>query len=161
MNYLILNPIGLIRSPYKELIGMPIQPTGASGIKGIIEILPEFTPGLLDLDGFSHLILLYQFHRSEGFALQTSPFLDNCARGVFATRSPRRPNPIGLSIVRLEGIDGRVLHISDIDIIDGTPLLDIKPYVPEFDNRSQVEIGWLTKKVTQVTQHRSDDRFNE
>jgi len=140
---------------------MPIQPTGAAGVYGTIEMLPEFTPGLLDLDGFSHLILLYHFHRSEGFALQNRPFLDECVRGVFATRSPRRPNPIGLSIVRLEGIEESALYISDVDILDGTPLLDIKPYVPAFDLRVQVKIGWLSGIVTQATQHRSDGRFNE
>lgn len=154
-------PIGTIHSPFKELVGMPIQPSGAKDVQGRIEMLPEFAPGLQDLDGFSHLILLYHFHRSEGHTLNPRPFLDECARGVFATRSPRRPNPIGLSIVQLDSIEGKVLHISDVDIVDGTPLLDIKPYVPAFDHQAGVKIGWLTGKATQATQHISDNRFNE
>jgi len=140
---------------------MPIQPTGAKGVRGKIQILSEFVPGLQDVDGFSHLMLIYYFHRVDGFILETRPFLDDSPRGVFATRAPRRPNPIGLSIVRLECIDGATLHISDIDIVDGTPLLDIKPYVPAFDHRTEAKIGWLTGNVDQVTQHKSDNRFNE
>jgi tRNA-Thr(GGU) m(6)t(6)A37 methyltransferase TsaA len=139
-------PIGTIYTPYKELAGMPIQPTGSKEVKGRIEILPEYAPGLLDLDGFSHLILLYLFHRAEGYTLQPRPYLNSRSRGVFATRAPRRPNPIGLSIVRLERLEGEVLHISDVDMVDGTPLLDIKPYVPAFDHRASAKIGWLTAR---------------
>jgi tRNA-Thr(GGU) m(6)t(6)A37 methyltransferase TsaA len=161
MNPVTFSPIGTIHSPYKELVGMPIQPIGVKGAQGWIELLPEFVPGIKDVDGFSHLILLYHFHRVVGYELQTSPFLDACSRGVFATRAPKRPNPIGLSMVRLESIKGAVLHISDVDILDGTPLLDIKPYVPAFDNRADAKIGWLTGKAEQATQHLADNRFNE
>ena len=140
---------------------MPIQPSGAKGVKGTIELLPEFVLGLQDVDGFSHLILLYFFHHANGYALQSRPFLDECPRGVFSTRAPRRPNPIGLSIVRLESIQGTVLNIMDVDILDGTPLLDIKPYVPAFDDRANAKIGWLTGKAAQASQHIADHRFNE
>ncbi|MBC8507798.1 MAG: tRNA (N6-threonylcarbamoyladenosine(37)-N6)-methyltransferase TrmO [Chloroflexi bacterium] len=161
MNPIALRPIGTIHSPYNNVAGMPIQPAGAKGVRGMIKMLPEYVPGLLDLDGFSHLILIYHFHRVEGYALEIRPFLDKCMHGLFATRAPRRPNPIGLSIVGLESINGAVLHISDVDIMDNTPLLDIKPYVPAFDFRSEAKIGWLTGKVGEVTQFKSDNRFNE
>jgi len=153
-------PIGIIHSPHKALVDMPIQPPGAKGVVGRVELQPEFVPGLEDLDGFSHLILIYHFHLADGYALQSRPFLDAHTHGVFAMRAPKRPNPIGLSTVRLEGIEDAVLHISDVDILDGTPLLDIKPYVPAFDDRVNAKIGWLTGKATQVTQQRADDRFS-
>ena len=140
---------------------MSIQPIGAEGVQGKIELLPEFIPGLQDVDGFSHLILLYYFHNVHGYTLQSRPFLDEYQRGVFSTRAPRRPNPIGLSIVRLESIQGTVLNIMDVDILDSTPLLDIKPYVPAFDDRANAKIGWLTGKATQASQHIADHRFNE
>jgi tRNA-Thr(GGU) m(6)t(6)A37 methyltransferase TsaA len=140
---------------------MPIQPSGAKGVQGKIELLPEFVPGLQDVDGFSHLILLYTFHLANGYALQSRPFLDERKRGVFATRAPRRPNPIGLSVVRLKDIQGAVLNIMDVDILDGTPLLDIKPYVPAFDDRANIKIGWLTGKAALASQHIADNRFNE
>ena len=111
-------------------------------LTGTVEVFPEFTAGLADLDGFSHIILLYGFHLSKGYTLTCKPFLDIQARGVFATRAPRRPNPIGLSIVRLLGIEECVLRIGDVDIVDGTPLLDIKPYIPDFDVRTGVRTGW-------------------
>ena len=140
---------------------MPIQPTGAKGVQGTIELLQEFVPGLQDVDGFSHLILLYHFHHADGYALLSRPFLDERQRGVFATRAPRRPNPIGFSIVRLADIQGSVLNILDVDILDGTPLLDIKPYVPAFDDRAETKIGWLTGKAAMASKHASDNRFNE
>jgi len=140
---------------------MPIQPTGAKGVQGTIELLPEFLPGLQDVDGFSHLILLYHFHRASGYALRSRPFLDESQRGVFATRAPRRPNPIGFSIVRLEEIQGAVLNILDVDILDGTPLLDIKPYVPAFDDRAETKIGWLVGKAALASNQTADNRFNE
>jgi len=160
MNPVIFLPIGIIYSPHKALVGMPIQPPGAHGIDGKIELLPEFVPGLQDLDGFSHLILLYHFHRADGYSLVSRPFLDSHAHGVFATRAPKRPNSIGFSTVQLKSIVGSVLYISDIDIVDGTPLLDIKPYVPAFDDRRDVKIGWLTGKATKATQQTADNRFN-
>ena len=152
-------PIGVIHSPFKEAKGTPIQPTGAEGIQGFIEIDPEHRAGLKDLDGFSHLILLYHFHLAEGYSLQIRPYLDNTTRGVFATRIPGRPNPIGLSIVRLVKIEDCTLHIQDVDIIDGTPLLDIKPYVPAFDLRETGEIGWLKGRAGRVVHTKSDGRL--
>jgi len=152
-------PIGTIRSPFSDGADMPIQPTGAAGVPGRVEIDPAYTEGLLDLDGFSYIHLLYAFHLSRGYALRVKPFLDNQIRGVFATRAPRRPNAIGLSVVRLVRIEGDVLHIEDIDVIDGTPLLDIKPYVPAFDGRTAERTGWLNNRAEKAAAVRSDRRF--
>jgi len=151
-------PIGSIHSPYSDLADMPIQPAGAVGVRGQVEVLPEYVDGLQDLDGFSHIILLYEFHRSSGFDLKVVPFLDSKPRGLFATRAPRRPNPLGISVVRLERIDGAVMHVLDIDVLDGTPLLDIKPHVPHFDSQGEVRIGWL-EGSDEVATRRSDSRF--
>ncbi len=119
-------PIGRIHTPFTEKKGMPIQPSGAEGVAGSVTVFAEYQSGLSDLDGFSHIILLYVFNRSEGFSLKVVPFMDTEERGVFSTRAPRRPNPIGLSVVRLHRIEDGVLHIENVDILDGTPLLDIK-----------------------------------
>ncbi len=153
-------PIGTIRSPFTNPEGMPIQPAGASGVKGTVEVLSAYKDGLDDLNGFSHIILLYLFHRSRGFKLKVVPFMDTTLRGVFATRAPKRPNPIGLSVVRLERIEGRVLHIEGVDVLDGTPLLDIKPYVPEFDAQVEVRTGWLDQAGKKAQDKRSDGRFS-
>lgn len=152
-------PVGVIHSPFTELEGMPIQPAGASGVKGTVEVFPDYKPGLKDLNGFSHIILLYHFHRSTGFKLRVTPFMDTKKRGVFATRAPKRPNPIGLSVVRLVSIKGTILQIEDVDILDGTPLLDIKPYVPEFDEQMSVRTGWLEEVRKTVSKRKSDKRF--
>jgi len=152
-------PIGIIRSPFMEPEGMPIQPAGAAGIKGTVEVFEDFCPGLKDLDGFSHIILLYHFHRSHGFNLHVVPFMDSEPRGLFATRAPKRPNPIGLSVVQLDNIEDGLLHIQGVDVLDGTPLLDIKPYVPEFDAHAGVRTGWLEKTGKTVSSRKSDDRF--
>jgi len=154
-----LNPIGIIHTPFTKPEGMPIQPAGAAGIRGTIEVFEEFSPGLKDLDGFSHIILLYHFHRSHGFRLRVVPFLDSEPRGLFATRAPKRPNPIGISVVRLDKTENGVLQIQDVDILDGTPLLDIKPYVPAFDSIANIRVGWLEQSGKSVSSHRSDDRF--
>ena len=154
-----LKPIGVIHSPYKDLQGMPIQPSGAAGVKGTAEVFEAYRAGLKDLDGFSHLILIYHFHLSRGFKLEVTPFLDNEPRGLFATRAPRRPNPIGLSIVQLEGIEDGMLILRNVDILDGTPLLDIKPYVPDFDQQANVRTGWLERSDHSVTTRQSDARF--
>ena len=138
---------------------MPIQPAGAADVKGTIEVFEEFREGLKDLDGFSHLILLYHFHQSKGFDLSVVPFLDKENRGLFSTRAPRRPNPVGLSIVQLEKVEDLVLHINNVDILDGTPLLDIKPYVPDFDVQAGVRTGWLDKTSKAVSEKKSDERF--
>ena len=152
-------PIGVIHSPFTKLDDMPIQPAGAAGIIGSVEVFPEYAPGLDDLDGFSHIILLYHFHRSSGFKLHVVPFLDNNKRGLFATRAPRRPNPIGMSVVRLLKIEDRIIRVENVDILTGTPLLDIKPYVPEFDEQRDVQTGWLAHAGKTVTEQKSDKRF--
>jgi tRNA-Thr(GGU) m(6)t(6)A37 methyltransferase TsaA len=152
-------PIGIIRSPFRTVEGTPIQPAGARGVRGRIEIREEFLAGLKDLDGFSHIILIYHFSLSRGYALEVKPFLDDQLRGVFATRAPKRPNSIGISVVKLIGVEGVFLYIEDVDIVDGTPLLDIKPYVPQFDSRETELIGWLSGRVQTVEQSKADERF--
>jgi tRNA-Thr(GGU) m(6)t(6)A37 methyltransferase TsaA len=154
-----LNPIGKIHSPFKQRENMPIQPTGDSAVQGSVEIFDEFKDGLKDLDGFSHIILLYAFDRSKEYDLQVIPFMDDTLRGVFATRAPKRPNPIGLSIVKLDRIENQTLHVQNIDILDGTPLLDIKPYVTDFDRPANVCSGWFEQSKDNVSTKKSDDRF--
>ena len=151
-------PIGLIHTPFKQRKGMPIQPSRGRGVRGTVEVAPEYADGLADLDGFSHVVLIYHFHQSHGFDLRVTPFLDTQKRGLFATRAPRRPNAIGLSVVRLLGIEGNRIAVQDLDILDGTPLLDIKPYVPEFDHRTEVREGWLEGVKDRNVD--SDDRFS-
>ena len=158
---LTITPIGVIHTPFENLEGMPIQPSGAVDIMGAIVMNKEYEPGLKDIEGFSHLILLYQFHRSKGYDLLVKPFLDDEKRGLFATRAPRRPNPIGLSIVRLVERKGNVLTIKDIDVLSGTPLLDIKPYVTAFDVKEAAALGWLEKKQDKAKDLKSDSRFIE
>ena len=151
--------IGIIYTPFAELKGMPIQPAGAAGIKGTVEVFKDFQAGLKDLDGFSHIILLYHLHRSRGFDLTVVPFMDTETRGLFATRAPKRPNAIGLSVVQLDKIEDGILHIRNVDILNGTPLLDIKPYVPEFDAQTVVRTGWLERAKKTVPDRKSDGRF--
>ena len=153
------DPIGVIHTPFKNLEGMPIQPSGASGVKGVVEVFEQYRPGLKDLEGFSHIILLYHFHGSSGFKLHVVPFLDSRPRGLFSTRAPKRPNPIGISVVQLERVENGMLHILNVDILDNTPLLDIKPYVPEFDAPKNVRTGWLEKARQALSSQKSDDRF--
>ena len=141
-----LKQIGVIHSPYKVSDGMPIQPP-FSKETGEVEVFKGYEAGLKDLEGFSHIIILYLFHDSGGYKAHVRPYLDNNPRGLFATRAPWRPNPIGLSIVKLMEMGGNILEVEGIDVLDGTPLLDIKPYVPEFDWRENVRIGWLEGKV--------------
>ena len=154
-------PIGIIRSPYHDPEGMPIQPKGACGVPGTVEVFEEYRAGLADLEGFSRIILIYPFYRSTGYSLVVTPFLDTRPRGLFSTRAPRRPNAIGLSIVRLVGVDRGHLTIEDVDILDGTPLLDIKPYVPAFDSFPDERSGWLSGCDEKVTLARSDGRFRD
>ena len=161
MDEIKYRPIGVIRSPFKEPEGTPIQPAGATGVAGIVEVFPEYVEGLKDIDGFSHIILLYHFHLSKGASLRVKPFMDNCEHGIFAIRGPSRPNPIGLSVVRLVRVEAGILHVQDVDIVDGTPLLDIKPYVPQFDIRKVERIGWLAQKVHKVSRSRDDGRFKK
>lgn len=159
MDKVVYAPIGTVRSPFKTAEGTPIQPIGAKGIRGYIELREEFLKGIKDLDGFSHVILIYHFHLSNGFALEVKPFLDTEYRGVFATRAPKRPNSIGISVVKLVGIQGTRLIIEDVDVVDGTPLLDIKPYVPRFDSRDTGQIGWFSGKIQDAEELRADARF--
>jgi tRNA-Thr(GGU) m(6)t(6)A37 methyltransferase TsaA len=161
MGKITYNPIGVIHSPFKDIKGMPIQPTGAKGVQGTVEINPEYVDGLQDLEGFSHIMLIYHFHLSKDYSLKVKPFMDENLRGVFATRAPKRPNPIGISVVRLVRVEGNILRIENIDIVDGTPLLDIKPYVPEFDIAEKRRIGWLSEKAKKVHTVKADERFQE
>jgi tRNA-Thr(GGU) m(6)t(6)A37 methyltransferase TsaA len=144
---IVYQPIGIVHSPFTDPGTTPIQSQGAKGTAGKVELFEKYVKGLDDLDGFSHIILIYQFHLSIGFSLKVFPYLDKQERGVFSTRAPRRPNAIGMSIVQLDSIEGNVMYISDLDIIDRTPLLDIKPYVPQFDPDGKVNIGWLEKNI--------------
>jgi tRNA-Thr(GGU) m(6)t(6)A37 methyltransferase TsaA len=150
--------IGIIHSPYKTLEGTPIQPIGGSEVHGTITLAPEYMDGLKDLDGFSHIILLYHFHKAKKYSLQVKPYIDNEVRGVFATRIPGRPNPIGLSVVRLTRIEGNMVHFQDVDILDGTPLLDIKPYIPITDVKHDTRIGWLEDRAHRMPKAKSNGR---
>jgi tRNA-Thr(GGU) m(6)t(6)A37 methyltransferase TsaA len=152
-------PIGVIHTPFKTTENMPIQPAAGQGIEGTVEVFRKYQPALQDLDGFSHIILLYHLHLSKSFKLKVVPFLDTEPRGLFATRAPRRPNPIGISMVQLDRIEKNILYIRNVDILDGTPLLDIKPYVPEFDSPEKIRIGWLEKARKNITDQKSDSRF--
>lgn len=152
-------PIGVIRTPFTDPAGMPIQPAGAQEIRGSVIIGARFGEGLRDIEGFSRLILIYTFHRSPGFSLEVIPFLDTVPHGVFATRAPNRPNPIGLSVVRLIARKGNELIVEGVDVLDGTPLLDIKPYVPAFDSFPEERAGWLEDRGRRAGTRRSDDRF--
>ena len=156
---IIFKPIGIIHSLFTTVENMPIQSRSAEGIDGSVEIFDEYQAGLQDLDGFSHIILIYYFHKSNGFKLKASPFLEDVEHGVFAIRAPRRPNPIGISIVKLKSIDNGILSVENIDILDGTPLLDIKPYVPSFDSYPEAVTGWLTPHSEKVKSGVSDERF--
>ncbi|MEA3441297.1 MAG: tRNA (N6-threonylcarbamoyladenosine(37)-N6)-methyltransferase TrmO [Chloroflexota bacterium] len=141
----IMRPIGMIHSPFIDKGKTPIQPTRSTTI-GTVEVYPEFVDGLQDIDGFSHIILLYVFHRSSGYSLKVKPYLDDQFHGLFTTRYPERPNPIGLSIVRLLGRKGNSLSIEGVDVLDGTPLLDIKPFVPDFDIQTNHSTGWYDNR---------------
>jgi len=152
-------PIGIIHSPFKQPSGTPIQPAGARDIEGTVEIASEYAAGLKDIEGFSHITLLYQFHLSKGYSLTVKPYMDEQSRGVFATRAPSRPNPIGMSVVRLVRVEGNRLYIKGMDIVDGTPLLDIKPYVPQFDTPPVDKIGWLEEAVNKLPKAKDDGRF--
>lgn len=160
MDKIEYQPIGIIHTPHKTPEGTPIQPTGAKGVKGSIEVFPEYIAGLADLAGFSHIFMLYHFHLSKKFSLEVRPFMDDRKRGLFATRAPSRPNSIGLSVVRLIAITNGKLQIQDVDVVDGTPLLDIKPYVPEFDVRKVDQIGWIGKKTKGIDGAVDDGRFS-
>ncbi len=141
---IIFEPIGIIHSDFKNIEGIPIQPVAA---------------GLKNLEGFSHIILIYHFHLSKGYSLRVIPFLHNKEQGIFATWAPKRPNQIGVSVVKLEKINQNIIEVSSIDVVDGTPLLDIKPYVSSFDNVKNEKSGWLNNKVKNVRNTKADKRF--
>ena len=155
----IYKPIGIIHSPFKSLKEMPIQPTSDVSGSGIVEIYPEFVDGLKDLEGFSHIYLLYHFHKVNLSNLIVTPFLDREPRGIYATRAPSHPNPIGLSLVELARIENNLIYVERVDVLNETPLLDIKPYVPEFEHIQDVRIGWLERVKGQVRTQKSDARF--
>jgi tRNA-Thr(GGU) m(6)t(6)A37 methyltransferase TsaA len=152
-------PIGFVHSPYQTASGTPIQPSRARGIEGTVELDEDYVEALSDLDGFSHIILICHLHKAADFKLRVVPYLDTELRGLFATRAPSRPNPIGLSVVRLLGIDGRVLRIEGVDLLDGTPVLDIKPYVRDFDDQTEIRCGWLDDVKGKQTA--ADNRFEK
>ena len=155
-----MTPIGVIHTPFLQTRDTPIQPLGGQGVRGSIVLDPAYADGLADIDGFSHLTLVYCFDRIRAPALRVVPFMDTQERGIFAPRAPKRPNRIGLSTVRLLAVKGCVLEIEDVDMLDGTPLLDIKPFYPRYDNRQDVRIGWLERaKDLPVEQLRADGRF--
>ena len=156
-----LRPIGVIHSPHQQAERTPIQPIYARGIKGQAEILPEYMDGLRDLEGFSHVCLIFWFHQASSSRLIVKPFLDDTPRGVFATRASCRPNPIGFSVVRLVRREENVLHLEDMDILDGTPLLDIKPYITRFDYRENACCGWQDNVDERTAEIRGRRGFQE
>ena len=158
-------PIGIIHSSFKEPHGTPIQPAGAKGATGTVEVFPDYQEGLQDLDGFSHIILIYHLHQAGKARLKSKPFMDDAEHGIFAIRGPNRPNPIGISVVNLDRVEthgsASILHIRNLDILEGTPLLDIKPYVPDFDSPETSRIGWLEKNIHKLADTKADRRFTK
>ncbi|WP_432468303.1 tRNA (N6-threonylcarbamoyladenosine(37)-N6)-methyltransferase TrmO [Agarivorans sp. Z349TD_8] len=154
-----IQSIGVIHSPYQCLEDMPIQPKGASEVKGEIVLDPQYAEGLADLEGFSHIYLIYHFHKAIRTELRVTPFMDTQPRGVFSTRSPLRPNHIGMSVLEVSQVVGNRVYVQGIDILDGTPLLDIKPYIAKFDAVAQSRSGWLQASEQEIVNKRSDQRF--
>jgi tRNA-Thr(GGU) m(6)t(6)A37 methyltransferase TsaA len=154
-----LKPIGIIHTPFKQPSGTPIQPAFAKGAEGVVEVRPEYAPGLKDLDGFERIWLIFYFDRSAGYRLIVTPYMDTSPRGLFATRAPARPNPIGMSSVKLQRVEANKLFVADVDMLDGTPLLDIKPYSPKFDCFEVTRTGWLAN--TPQDGRKADDRFHK
>ncbi|MFC1885125.1 tRNA (N6-threonylcarbamoyladenosine(37)-N6)-methyltransferase TrmO [Thermodesulfobacteriota bacterium] len=152
--------IGIVRTPYKTKSGVPIQGVFGPDSEGEAEIFKEYEEGLKDIEGFSHIIIIYLFHLSQGYELVCRPYMEDKLHGVFSMRAPRRPNPIGFSVVKLRKRKGRTLYLSEVDMLDGTPILDIKPFVPKFDHREGTRVGWM-KDSLRDKDHRkiSDDRF--
>ncbi len=154
-----VTPIGIVHSEFTSKVGVPIQSAGAQQLCAELEVFPAYAAGLRDLEGFEYVILLTHMHQATSEPLEVVPFLDSVAHGVFATRSPIRPNRIGLSVVRLIAIQGSTLRFEGNDMLDGTPVLDIKPYVPAFDARQTERIGWFASKLDQLANKRADDRM--
>lgn len=152
-------PIGIIHTPHTTVENMPVQPAARKDIVGQIEIFDEYREGLCDLDGFSHVYVIFHLHKCKGYRLKVIPFLDVVERGIFATRSPSRPNPVGLSLVEIVSINDRIITIKGADMLDGTPLIDIKPYVPDFEAAENIRKGWLEGKEKDIPGKLSDGRF--
>ncbi|HUH82786.1 MAG TPA: tRNA (N6-threonylcarbamoyladenosine(37)-N6)-methyltransferase TrmO [Nitrososphaerales archaeon] len=159
MESFLYRPIGVIHSQLKDPEGAPIQTPAAGHVNGSVEIFPPYVSGLRDIEGFSSLILIYHMHLAADPLLVVTPFLDVKRHGIFSTRAPARPNPIGLSVVTLKRVRGRRLYVQDLDVVEGTPLLDIKPYVPEFDSRLGGRVGWYAARLGRLRQVRADGRF--
>ena len=156
---IVYQPIGFIHTPFEEIAGMPIQPRAAKGVCGTVEVFPQYTAGLKDLEGFSHIYLIYHFHRNQDYQLIVTPFLDTQARGLFSTRAPRRPNPIGISVVNLISVDENIIEIENVDVLNRTPLLDIKPFIPDFNAQGEIRVGWLERARDHISQKNADGRF--
>jgi tRNA-Thr(GGU) m(6)t(6)A37 methyltransferase TsaA len=159
MNRITYYPIGIAHTPFRIPEGTPIQAVAAKDIQGKIEIFPEYAKGLKDLEGFSHIIVLFHLHFAKFKSLHIVPFLDTESHGVFATRSPARPNPIGFSVVELEKVENNMLFVKNIDILDGSPILDIKPYIPQFDVFETTRNGWFEANLLQMHSQKDDGRF--
>lgn len=156
---LALETIGTIHSPFRRLKGMPVQCLGSGCADGRVVVEERLAEGLKDLDGFSHIYLVYQFHEAARTELQVVPYMDTEVRGVFATRSPLRPAHLGISVVELLNVTGNVLTVRGLDVLDGTPLIDIKPYIPQFDCWPNATCGWMKASRFEVERRRADDRF--
>ena len=154
-----LRPIGYLETPFNDIADMPIQPSVLADTRGKAVLDEKFMPGLKDLDGFSHIILLFLLHKISDYQLEVVPFMDTLPHGIFATRSPKRPNRIGMSIVRVESVAGNIVQFKGVDMLNGSPLLDIKPYYSYFDQQTQVRNGWLEGKTLRPENLRSDKRF--
>ncbi len=160
LKQITINPIGIIYTPFKTIKSMPIQPLAAEGVKGYIELFPHYLNGLKDLNEFSHITLIYHLHKIKDYSLVVKPFMDNKEHGIFATKSPKRPNAIGLSTVKLLGIENNIISIEMVDMLNETPLIDIKPFFAKFDNRIITKSGWLENQLNIPTNElRSDERF--
>ncbi len=159
METIVLKPIGVIHTPFKTVADIPVQPTADIKSEGWIEVFDEYAEGIADLEGFSHIYVLFHLHKTEYYKLKVIPFLDTVERGVFATRSPARPNHIGLSVTRILSIAGSRINITGVDMLDGTPLIDIKPFVPDFEDTADIRKGWLEGKEKNIPGKRSDGRF--
>lgn len=159
MNRITYCPVGIVHSPFRIPEGTPIQSVAAKDIQARIEIFPEYSKGLKDLEEFSHIIVLYHLHVAKFKSLHVVPFLDTETHGIFATRSPARPNPIGFSVVELDKIENNILFVKGVDILDGSPVLDIKPYIPQFDVFETTKKGWIEKNAHKLGDQKDDGRF--
>jgi tRNA (adenine37-N6)-methyltransferase len=160
MKDIIFSPIGIVHSDYTINLGTPIQPDESVKNTGVIEIFNQFSAGLEDIDGFSHIYVLYHFHKNIDFKLSVKPFMDDNYHGVFATRAPKRPNGIGLSLLKISSVIENRICVFGIDILDKTPVLDIKPYIGEFSKMENISMGWLSDKFHGFSKTKDDGRFN-